>query len=436
MIIKTEETSKNLSTLGGLKLYSKVIDKLDFFKVIETSLPKDKRNSVESSIQKARALILASVAGADCLDDLDKLSVDPGFKAANKHVHDATQYGAFLRKFNDVDIKSLQYSLIDVALKLRFALQPKNKNFTLDLDSTVHTQHAKKMEGLGFGYNREWGLSSLQAYDELGINYWFDVRGGSVNTIIGANEVISNVFSRLPKGMNKIFRADSGYCATHIFNSCYVQHAKFVIAAREDFYIKALEKITTWKRTNLQFQGERKCEIAHALYQHKNGIEPLRVVILRAERDDGAMHESYDYYAWITNIGQHEMSDEKIIQFYRKRGASENFIRESKYGFDAKHFPCQKLSANKTYGLLYSVGYNLMRFMSHVDNPRKPQFAKAIRFRTVNLACEVAKHAGYATFRFMKHIHTEVLRYLEIIHIKFQSGLDLTPRYGPRFLTS
>jgi hypothetical protein len=45
-----------------------------------------------------------------------------------------------------------------------------------------------------------------------------------------------------------------------------------------------------------------------------------------------------------------------VIEFYRKRGNAENYIREDKYGFDLKHYPCLKLIANKAYGLISEFG--------------------------------------------------------------------------------
>jgi hypothetical protein len=47
----------------------------------------------------------------------------------------------------------------------------------------------------------------------------------------------------------------------------------------------------------------------------------------------------------------------------------ENFIRELKNGLDLHHYPCQKLSANKAYGLMAAFAYNLMRYVAVKENP-------------------------------------------------------------------
>ncbi|MFK7873241.1 MAG: transposase, partial [Oligoflexales bacterium] len=51
-----------------------------------------------------------------------------------------------------------------------------------------------------------------------------------------------------------------------------------------------------------------------------------------------------------------------ITDDLRKRGHCENFIRELKNGLDLHHYPCQKLNANRAYGSIAAISYNLMRF--------------------------------------------------------------------------
>lgn len=42
----------------------------------------------------------------------------------------------------------------------------------------------------------------------------------------------------------------------------------------------------------------------------------------------------------------------RCICTIRNAGNAENFIKEEKYGYDLKNFPCLKLNANYAYGLL------------------------------------------------------------------------------------
>ena len=161
----------------------------------------------------------------------------------------------------------------------------------------------------------------------------------------------------------------------------------------------------------------------------------LRLVVLRAKKppEPGVIYTDYteyDYYAFVTNMGIHEYSDTELIKFYRGRGNGENMIKEQKYGFDLKHFPCQKLTANKAFGLIASFAYGLTRFLA-LSSPTKKktkdgvkeivQFAKKLRNRCLLIPAQIAHHAGSVTFRFENHHYREVIYWKKKIK-NFQFG--------------
>ena len=137
--------------------------------VTKDHLPKHSIKPRTSAFEKLKGLILGFIAEADCLDDMAKLTADEGFVAASRGVCDPQTYGNFLRSFEKSGVKKLNEDMCRVAFKLRKALASEGEDFVLDLDSTDHQQHAKKMEGLRFNYQNVWGLSSLQAFDQFGI---------------------------------------------------------------------------------------------------------------------------------------------------------------------------------------------------------------------------------------------------------------------------
>ena len=61
-----------------------------------------------------------------------------------------------------------------------------------------------------------------------------------------------------------------------------------------------------------------------------------------------------------------------------------------------------------------------MRFLSLADNSKRPQYAKALRYRFVHLPCQVVRHAGQVIFRFMDRHYKEVNRWMVYIkNLKF-----------------
>lgn len=126
----------------------------------------------------------------------------------------------------------------------------------------------------------------------------------------------------------------------------------------------------------------------------------------------------YHYYAIVTNMSNAEMTNERVIQFYRKRAQVENNIKDLKNGMDFHHFPCQSLKANHVWGLMGIIAYNLMRLASFTIS-KDGCFLQTVRKRIVIKACEVIKHARSVELRMMDHIQKEVQRLSMILSNTF-----------------
>lgn len=441
MSIKILSTNKKLSSWGGIYSVSTLYNKLNLSTHLRPALPKLKASySSERNLAKIRQMILTFVAGADCLDDMEGLAKEPGLEGilGRDETYTSKSCGNFLRSFSNMNCKQLNYELINTGFKLRSQLPlEKQKSITIDLDSTINKQYGKKLEGGGVAYNGVYGLDTIQAFDDFGIQYWNEVRQGGTYSSQGAVTIIHEIFKRMPKTpefkkMRKYFRGDSAFCNSAIFNSCLTKNAGFVICMKANIFNPLIKNVSHWKSQNpkdskrIMFYDGRECEIGQTLYSPDLCEQVLRVVFIRAKKEEPQEaliehQDNYDYYAWVTSIGEHEMSNVKLIKFYRKRGQAENFIRELKYGFDLKHYPCQKLLANRAFGVIAAFAYNLVRFLSVSKNPTKPSYAKRFRNRYLRLPCQVIKHAGQVSFRLMHHHAKEVNRWLEYIQ-KLQFG--------------
>jgi hypothetical protein len=432
MNIKIAQTNKAVSARGGLVIFDRIFEALCPKNQFVGVLPEGKIASATDGYDKLRALAFGFVAGADCLDDMDRLACDPAFAALHKHVNAANTYGEYLRAFEERQVTELNRRLIDSANRARKALAPKLREVVVDIDSTLHHQSGSKMEGLAFNYNHDWGLDSLQAFDQFGFQMWMQVRRGDTFTANDAPLVITEIARRTgsshlrKSGGRMIFRMDSGLCNHDVFNACYHASAKFVTAMRANMLETVLHPIRHWRRNpRLRMKGNREVEVGQTIYKRDRGEEILRVVVMRARKiNELPIGDPYDYLAFITNLGEHQMTAEQVVNFYRQRGNAENFIREIKNGFDLHHLPCLKLLANKAYGLIGAFAYNLMRFASWTLSRDKQHFAKIVRFRMVNLACQVIRKARQVTFRFHSTHAKEVSDWINAIshHTQFLSG--------------
>ena len=425
-VIKIEGIDKDFSTYGGIYLYNKLTENLLLESKLHGILPKNKIEPKTSSYEKFKALCLGFIAGADSLDDMDKLSTDLGFYETMGHVNAANTYGDYLRLFSNLQVKELNKKLVETALELRLRSFKKEKDFILDVDSTPCVQHGVKMEGLAYNYKNLWCLDSIQAYDQFGFQYNMDIRPGSTYSSNGAESIIHEVYKKVPERLKRFFRGDSAFAKNEVFKALDAKEVSFAIAMRENVYNSFIWRINTWKRSKLKFHDNRDTEIGHGFYTPKSSNRVYRIVAIRALKNDRQRNllnpHNYDYFVCVTNITSNEMNNERIIKFYRKRGQAENFIKELKYGFDAKHWPCQKLNANKVYGLISAFAYNLMRYTAFKLNKNKTHYSKMIRFRMVRLGCQVARHARYAYFKFNTQTAREVNNWLKEIQLEFSYG--------------
>lgn len=428
-IVRMENKGKRNSSLGGLFLAEQIIKQTFSKDKISDKLPKNLINPrVSSSFDKFKALMYGFISGCECLEDMDRFFAD-GLSSELVPLNSSQTYGDYLRSFSLDNIKVLNKNLISTALGIRKRVTGEIKEITIDIDSTFHDQHGKKIEGYAKNYQDRMGLDSIMAFDEMGFQYWDDVRAGNTYSSNGASEIIHEIFKQIPRRRGHIkvaryFRGDSAFCNKDIFHACFVEGVKFVVAMKENMYMQYLSKISKWHKADkdIHFRDGRSCEIGDTIGYSDLWHEPLRIVAMRARRDDNTIFDidGYDYVVFVTNIGNHEKGNNSIVKFYRKRGNAENFIREQKYGFDLKHFPCKMLNANKAYGIIAAYSYNIMRYMGYLINPKKVPFSKRIRFLMVNLPCEVIKHAGYIIVRFHNAIYEEVMNYQnKIINTKF-----------------
>jgi hypothetical protein len=116
----------------------------------------------------------------------------------------------------------------------------------------------------------------------------------------------------------------------------------------------------------------------------------------------------WDYYAIVTGMPLQKFTHQQVVEFHNQRGNVENFIREEKYGYDLKHFPCLKLSANHAYGLIAMVAHNILRWCAIVARPHKPQFAKKLRRRFIHIPGKVIEHARQLFVKIPERFFKEV----------------------------
>lgn len=148
--------------------------------------------------------------------------------------------------------------------------------------------------------------------------------------------------------------------------------------------------------------------------------------------DGFKQNDPWDYYAVVTNFplnlsttktadgatgsatreiseGVKYWSPQEVFEHHQKRGNAENFIREEKYGYDLKHFPCLSLQANHAYGVLAMVAHNILRWVAIMTRPDKPHFSKKLRKRFVFIPGKIVYHARQTFLKIMEYHYKGVM---------------------------
>ena len=96
-----------------------------------------------------------------------------------------------------------------------------------------------------------------------------------------------------------------------------------------------------------------------------------------------------------------DSSPEYLVKFYCKRGLMENFIKESKSGFDfasvSSHTRIVNANRLQVHALAYNI-FNWFRRLALSANMRK-QRIDTVRLKLLKIAVKVVRSARYITFK-------------------------------------
>ncbi len=451
--LKLVATQDKLTASAGLGTIVEVFDQTWFGQAFARCLPERTSHRSLGSYRLGLTLIASLIHGHECLDDLDRFRNDPHLSALFKgETAAARTHGDFLRDFEQEHIEKLNQFLNTMSRAIFEQLkevQPaahKPKEMVIDMDSTPHEQHANKMEGLAWNYKNMWCLDSQVAFNSLGFSHGFQLRSGNTKSGVNAAELIEQCFQddrtqeQRKRQAQDYFRADSAYCYKDVIEACLKKGVFFSITANDattSWKSQMEEEPLVWKpwvysKADLEKAEARGIELAEvelARYHWRpswaKGMLVFPIVIKRTwkrEKETRAGTQGdlfhaealkqegfWEHYAVATNLPLQSWSLQEVMAFHQKRGNAENFIREEKYGFDLKHFPCQKLIANHAYGLMAQIAHNLLRWMALLQRPDKPHYSKKLRNQFIFVPGKIVKTARQVFLKMMDHNLKEVL---------------------------
>lgn len=434
-------SKQRLTSAAGLGTLIEAFDDSPLKAYFEDCLPERVSPRSQGAYRLGLVQLASFLIGHDCLDDLNYFRKDPSLKEIMKGDTTAPRtMGDFLRDFEDEHLQKLNIFLARQAKSYRIQLEKMLKKAYkpslaphLSIDSTAHVQSGKKMEGLAYNYKSLWCLDSQVIFDELGFCWDMELRPGNTSSGVGATDQIRRAFKSYSYKDEKYLSGDSAYCNQDMIKTSMGLGVQFTFTANQATtgWENYLEEITDWvpweyTEEEKEWALENDTELSEVelgrFYWRPSWNDTLRlpIVVKRTKIDQGSLFTgSWKYYGVVTNIPLINWTLQEVMEHHNKRGNAENFIREEKYGYDLKHFPCLQLKANHAFGGLAMVAHNILRWVAIHDRPDRPRFAKGLRNKFVYIPGKIVSHARYLVMRVPQHFLEEVNR--------LRIGLQLQP---------
>ena len=436
------ESKKSLVGQAGLQALLYVLDSTDLGLEFRKCFPPNGSNRSFGNYELGILLLASLLCGHDSLDDIEEFDDDELLESLfGKRVPTAKTMGNLLRRFEEEHIAKLKGFLTIMGYTLRSHLSKvhphKLENIPyFKIDGTVHEQKGRQMEGAGWikmsRGDFKFGYASQTVFDEVGFCYAGELceaahPTGHPSQLLGQvlsplrGQKIENPFEKVAH-----VSGDSFYLSEEVIRCLQSHHTTFTIAAKDTINWKNDLETREW--TAWDYAGEKpakkkrkkfpECFVSRWLWSPgwSKGNLKFPVIIKKEWRADEVFGQecgSYHYHTVATNLDLSQVSYQSVIERYKPRADVENMIKEFKLGFDAKHLPCQKQSANEVYLLFVLIAQNLIRWAALLENPDKPHFSKKIRRKLINAPGQLLTGGRQLTLRVMKKFRKEVCGFLE-----------------------
>lgn len=450
--IKIVPTDFKLTTASGLGTVLEIFDQSPLAVEFKKCLPERVSHRSAGSYLLALMVMAGHIHGVEALSDLAEIRQDPYLQGLFGDQTAAVRtIGDFLRDFTPEHIERLNLFLDRMSRTLFSSLQEnfpeRFEDLIIDMDSTYHEHFGEQIEGVTWNYKDEWSLETQVAFGSHGFCHGVLLRPGNTKSGTGAAEQLENLLAdtltQVERRRSKrfFFRADSAYCNQDVIKVCLKKGLLFTLTAHDgttrwksEFAGQGMDW-APWVYTDKEVEQaeERgrelpKVEVGRFLWQPSWSKETLLfpIIVKKTWKPVKEKHQGdlfapdtivergeWEYYAVVTNFDLTQWSLQEVLEHHAKRGNAENFVKEEKYNFKLKTFPCQKLLANHAWILLAQVAHNMIRWIALMDAPDRPHYAKKIRSKYVFVAGRLVSHAGQLILRVMKSSYERGLKMLK-----------------------
>lgn len=377
--------------------------------------------------EKCLTVIHSSLAGGDCVDDVDALRAGGTRAVLGHRVAAPSTVGTFLRSMSFGHAR--QCDAVSRVLLARAARAGAVDvggpgPFTIDVDPTlVETFGLAKQGGSQVTRTGSRGYHPILAvHAGTGDVLHARLRRGRTNDASGAPAFVTETFSRVrDAGVTgpMVLRADTGFYLSDVLAACRRADVRFSIGARMFGRMRSLIDgldESCWTPIPYFEPGAAVAEIGWLAFdnQHRNGAwrgqgSWVRLIVRRTPTAPGlrdpaqqALFPTYDHHPFITDQPGDPV---ELDRFHRAHAEVELAIRDLKYGLGLNHLPSKSFAANHAWLVLQTLAHNLGRWAARLgglaDTAR--QTIKTLRRRYLTVPGRLVRHARRLSIRLPAH---------------------------------
>ena len=394
-----------MSSDAGLLLLKEFISKLHFDKLINSMFHTNDASSHRTHKDDENLLqviyqIFSAYYEDDCADELTNDPILTAILAKEALASQPTLSRFYNRMDNDTlrQFDSLMKAMRGIIYKIK-----RPEFILLDLDSTLLDTYGKQ-EGEDFNYHyQKHGYHPLVCYDGLtGDLLKIQLRDGATYSSNGVADFLQPVMEELSSmefSPELSLRGDSGFATPELYELCERDNYKVSYAIR----LKINSTLTSLAKTEdeLLFKMTKDNTVDYAVvygefyYQAGTWNKPRRVVF-KIEKPCNQITHMYTFV--VTNMTTDIKS---VIQFYCGRGNMENFIKESKKGFDFGAVSSHSKLVNANRLQIHALAYNIFNWFKRLalHASMRKQCADTIRLKLIKIAVKVVRSGRYIYFK-------------------------------------
>ena len=402
--LKLQFHGAKLSSDGGLLLFRELDDALGLSQLASWELRDNRtgKNSRHQLLAMFRQSVFGRIAGYEDVNDAGRLARDPvmraitGRKDFDRPAASESQMGRFETSTlpsgkNLTALSNLNGKWVGRIQRLR-----KSPNLILDIDSSESPVHGEQEAS---AYNGHFGCSCyhpLFVFNQHGDLEHCALRPGNVHSAHNWQAVLDPVVKRYRwSGLwRKYLRGDAAFAIPVLFDYLEANEFGYAIRLRAN---KVLERRIAHllKRRPGRPSTSVERHYANFTYQAKSWSKPRRVVA-KVEWHPGELFPRVGFLVTTLTV-----PDERVFEFYNRRGTAEQYIKEGKYALKWTRLSCKSFKANEVRLQLHALAYNLANFLRTLVLPNSivDWSLTSLRDRMIKIGAKAICHARSITLQ-------------------------------------